>query len=82
MVTTVDSAEAGRDWSKLLDRVEQGEQFVIQRSGNPIAQLVPVSRDAPRRPFEETLRIFRDLRKRTVPTTLDEIREMINEGRP
>jgi prevent-host-death family protein len=29
--------------SKLLDRVERGEEIIIMRNGRPVAKLVPVS---------------------------------------
>jgi prevent-host-death family protein len=38
--------EAKANLSRLLDRVETGEEFVIARAGRPVARLVPVeSRD-------------------------------------
>jgi prevent-host-death family protein len=44
--------EAKTHLSKLLERVERGEEIVIARSGRPIAKLVPfVDPTATRRPF-------------------------------
>ena len=37
--------------SRLIERVEAGEEIVIARGGRPVARLVPLaSRTAPRRP--------------------------------
>ena len=38
---TVNVHEAKTHFSKLLQRVEAGEEIVIARSGDPIARLVP-----------------------------------------
>lgn len=42
--------EAKTHLSKLLARVEQGEEIVIARGGTPIARLVPVERLGRRQP--------------------------------
>jgi prevent-host-death family protein len=39
---TVNVHEAKTHFSKLLTRVEQGEEIVIARAGTPVARLVPV----------------------------------------
>lgn len=44
MVDQVNVYEAKTHLSKLLERVEAGEEIVIARNGRPIAQLVPVQR--------------------------------------
>lgn len=41
--------EAKSNLSKLLERVEAGEEIIIARNGRPIAQLVPMQRDRPPR---------------------------------
>jgi len=38
-VNSIDETDAQAPFDALLDRVEQGEAFVITRSGKPIAQL-------------------------------------------
>jgi prevent-host-death family protein len=45
--TQVGVHEAKTQLSRLLRRVEDGEEIVIARGGRPVAKLVPV--DAPRR---------------------------------
>ena len=42
MATKVNTHEAKTQLSKLLARVEAGEEFVIARAGTPVARLVPV----------------------------------------
>jgi prevent-host-death family protein len=42
MATKVNTHEAKTQLSKLLARVEAGEEFVIARAGTPVARLVPI----------------------------------------
>jgi prevent-host-death family protein len=42
MATKVNTHEAKTQLSKLLARVQAGEEFVIARAGTPVARLVPV----------------------------------------
>lgn len=47
---TVNVHEAKTHLSRLLDRVEAGEELIIARAGRPVAKLVPLSRSPiPRR---------------------------------
>lgn len=48
MPQTLNVHEAKTQLSRLLERVEQGEEIVIARAGKPIARLVPVGPDQPR----------------------------------
>ena len=41
--------EAKTHLSRLLERVEAGEEIVIARAGKPVARLVPLEPGAPRR---------------------------------
>lgn len=41
--------EAKTFFSKLIDRVRQGEEIVIAKAGRPVARLVPVKPEAVRR---------------------------------
>ena len=41
MTTVVNLYEAKTQLSRLLDRVERGEEVVLARAGRPIARLVP-----------------------------------------
>lgn len=38
------AVEAGEEWSGLLDRVLAGENVVLTRSGQPVAELRPLHR--------------------------------------
>jgi prevent-host-death family protein len=42
-------SEAKNHLSRLLDRVEQGEEIIIGRSGRPVARLIPYRRGGPPR---------------------------------
>jgi prevent-host-death family protein len=48
-VTTVNIHEAKTHFSKLVDRVLQGEEVVIAKAGRPVARLVPLPPRVPRR---------------------------------
>ena len=41
MTATVNTHEAKTQLSKLLHRVEQGEEIIIARDGKPVARLIP-----------------------------------------
>lgn len=45
-MTTVNMHEAKTQFSKLVTRVEAGEEIVIARNGEPVARLVAVERPA------------------------------------
>jgi prevent-host-death family protein len=46
--TTVNVHEAKTHLSKLLERVEEGQEIVIARAGHPVARLVPFGRPGKR----------------------------------
>lgn len=48
-MTSVNVHQAKTHLSRLLERVEKGEQIVISRAGRPVAQLSPIQAP-PRRP--------------------------------
>jgi prevent-host-death family protein len=48
-VVTVNIHEAKTHFSKLVDRVLQGEEVVIAKAGRPVARLVPLPPRVPRR---------------------------------
>jgi len=58
---TVNVHEAKTHLSRLLERVEAGEEIVLARNGKAVARLVPVGRQ-PRRPgsMKGRIRIHRD----------------------
>jgi prevent-host-death family protein len=51
MADAVNIHEAKTHFSRLVERVEAGEEIVIARAGRPVARLVPLlARTEPRRP--------------------------------
>ena len=48
---SVNVHEAKTHLSRLLERVERGEEIVIARAGRPVARLVPVAPKADKRPI-------------------------------
>ncbi len=49
MTATVNVHEAKTHFSKLLERVQQGEEIVVAKAGKPVARLVPLEPPPPRR---------------------------------
>jgi len=59
MIKTVNVHEAKTHLSRLLERVMQGEEVVIAKSGRPVARLVPVvERPKRRKPGSAKGQIF------------------------
>jgi prevent-host-death family protein len=50
-MTTIGTAEAKAKLSELLDRVEKGEEIVIERYGKPVARLVAAGLAGTRKPL-------------------------------
>ena len=51
MAATVNVHEAKTHFSKLLARVEKGEEVIVARAGTPVARLVPIRpAKGPRKP--------------------------------
>jgi prevent-host-death family protein len=77
----VGSFEAKTHLAQLLERVVQGESFTITRHGKPVARLVPME-EKPRSDVRRAIEEIRRLRKeRPLRLSVEEIKEMINEGR-
>jgi prevent-host-death family protein len=49
MPTRVNVHEAKTSFSKLLARIEKGEEIVVCKSGKPVARLVPIGQRPPKR---------------------------------
>ncbi len=78
-MTEIGAYDAKTNLSKLLERVEKGERFVITKHGRPIAELAPVSTRDPHlieRAIEE-LKSFQQ--KHSLKG--DSIRDLLEEGR-
>jgi len=80
-MTTIGSFEAKKNLSKLLERVRQGERFVITKRGTPVAELVPIISPSDRRQREAIIAQIKSFREKRPRVGRGEIREMIEEGR-
>ena len=50
MTNLVNIAQAKARLSALVDRVAAGEEIVLCKAGGPVARIVPLAEQAPRRP--------------------------------
>ena len=46
---TINAHDAQTYFSRLLDRAQEGQEFVIAKAGRPVAQLGPLARQAKKR---------------------------------
>ena len=78
-MTTIGAYEAKTHFSKLLQRVANGERITITRHGIPVMTLNPIS-TSPETPPKEAIAAIKAFRK---GNRLEEssIHEMIEEGR-
>jgi prevent-host-death family protein len=76
----IQASEAKARLPQLLDDVERGETLIITRHGRAIARIVP---EANRRQEEvdRALASIRELRKRTLKVSIEEILSAKEEGR-
>lgn len=49
-MATINIHDAKTHLSRLIARVERGEEFVLARAGQPVARLVPIDRTRARKP--------------------------------
>ena len=78
MTVIVKVAEAKTHLSKLLARVEAGEDIVIARGNDPIVRLVAIDE---RRQRLAAIEAVRALRAQAKPVTSQEIQDWKQEGR-
>jgi len=73
--------EAKTHFSQIIERVENGADFVITKRGKPVAKIIPFEQEKELTQME-VLEQFRELRKlyRGEPGSFN-IREAIEEGR-
>jgi prevent-host-death family protein len=50
MATMVNIHEAKTHFSKLLEKVQQGEEVIVAKAGEPVAKLVPIKKKIKRTP--------------------------------
>lgn len=81
-MTEIGAFEAKTQFSKLLDRAEQGEEFVVTRRGEPIVRLGPFKVKPGSR---EAHSAMDELRRRAsqigINVTPEELKAWINAGR-
>lgn len=88
-MSEIGAYEAKTNLSRLLNKVRDGEQFVITRHGQPVAELIPYSRlgaDAMRRivsELRETRSALADsgLRLRQLLGEGESLRDLVGRGR-
>lgn len=76
----VGAFEAEDTLSRLLDRVEKGEEIVITRRGKPVARLAPVRPALESERARETVERIKEMRKGRSLGGL-KIKDLIDEGR-
>lgn len=79
-MSTVGAFEAKTHLSRLLDKVEAGEEVTITRHGEPVAKLVPVK---PARTKKEVDALIAEIKRTRKGTSLGglSVRQLVNEGR-
>ena len=77
---TVGAYEAKTNLSKLLEKVEAGEEITITKHGAPIAKLVPVKKEVSP---EERIAAIERIQKLATGLSLSglKIKDLIGEGR-
>ena len=74
--------EAKTHFSRIIEEVEHGADYVITRRGKPVAKIIPFKQEE-EMTFKEAIERFAEIRKlyRGKPGSFN-IREAIEEGRP
>jgi prevent-host-death family protein len=77
---TVGAYEAKTHLSKLLDKVEAGEEITITKHGAPVAKLVPVKKEVS---AEQRVAAIERIQKLAAGLSLGglKVKDLINEGR-
>jgi len=81
MSQQIGAFEAKTHFARILDKAEQGEDFIITKRGKAVAKIIPFEKK-PEMSRQEALEKLKDLRKlyRGKPGSFN-IREAIEEGR-
>jgi prevent-host-death family protein len=77
----VGSFEAKTHLAQLLDRVAQGEEFIITKHGKPVARLVPVTATMPKPDVRQVIEELKVFSKGNTFGEGNTIRDLIEEGR-
>jgi prevent-host-death family protein len=80
---SIQASEAKTHFLRVLDDVERGESILITRRGKAVARIAPVreSKELRRERTERAMQAIEEIRKRTKPTTVEEILSARDEGR-
>ena len=81
MAQQIGAFEAKTHFSRILDKAEQGEDFIITKRGKAVAKIIPFEKK-PEMTRQEALEKLKNLRKlyRGKPGSFN-IREAIEDGR-
>ena len=81
MTQEIGAFEAKTQFSRILEKAEQGEDFIITRRGKPVAKIIPFLQEN-EMTFKEAVEQLKAMRKlyRGKPGSFN-IREAIEEGR-
>ena len=82
MAQFIGAFEAKTHFSQIIEKAEQGQDFIITRRGKPVAKIVPFKQETVMN-WDEILENFSKLRKnyRGKPGSFN-IRKAVEEGRP
>jgi len=79
---TIQASEAKTHFLRILDKVERGESVIITRHGKRVARIQPErDREFDAEQARQAFERIREIRKRTLPMTVDEILSARDEGR-
>ena len=81
MAQYIGAFEAKTHFSRILEKTEKGEDFIVTKRGKPVAKIIPFQKE-PEMSWEEAMEEFKRLRKlyRGKPGDFN-IREAIEDGR-
>lgn len=77
---TIQASEAKTHFLRILDDVERGESVIITRHGKRVARIEP-EREFDAERAEQAFERIKELRKRVLPMTVEEILSARDEGR-
>jgi prevent-host-death family protein len=77
---TIQASEAKTHFLRILDDVERGETITITRHGRTVAEIVP-RQDSEQERVKRAMDGILEIRKRTKPTSIEEILAWRDEGR-
>jgi prevent-host-death family protein len=81
-INTIDAFDAGTRFPEILDRVENGEEIVVMRRGEPMARIIPFAVTPGATDTQRAMAEIRDrARELSIQATPEDIKEWINEGR-